>query len=145
MRSFVCAIVLVCLPLTAAAQAPSSDQAAVRKAITDHYFKAHATGSGDALKGTFIDEGRMMWVQDGELRVRPSAEYIAGFSGKPAADEAQRKRRIVMVDVTADTAVAKVELDYPDVLLTDYFSLLRIGGDWKIVHKTFSRAPKTPR
>jgi hypothetical protein len=44
-----------------------------------------------------------------------------------------------MVDVTGETAIAKVELDYPDALLTDYFSLLRIGGDWTIVHKTFHR------
>lgn len=142
MRAVVLSIFGACLSFAVAAQAPSPDAAAVRQAIADHYFKAHATGSGDALKGTFIDEGRMMWVQDGQLRIRPSAEYIAGFPGKPAPDEAQRKRRILMVDVTGDTAIAKVELDYPDMVLTDYFSLLRIGGDWKIVHKTFSRAPK---
>ena len=51
-------------------------------------------------------------------------------------------RRIVMVDVTGETAIAKVELDHPDALLTDYFSLLRIAGDWKIVHKTFHRQIK---
>ena len=121
---------------------PQGAEAAVRKAIEDHYFKAHATGSGESLKGMFIDEGRMMWVQDGQLRTRTSADYIGGFSGKPAADEAKRKRRILMVDVTGDAAVAKVELDNPGARLIDYFTLLRLGGEWKIVHKSFVRMPQ---
>jgi hypothetical protein len=121
------------------AQQPAADTAAVRKAIEDHYFKAHATGDGNALKGYFVDEGRMMWVQDGQLRVRTSTDYISGFSGKPPADEASRKRRIVMTDVTGDIAVAKVELDYPGTFFTDYFTLARLNGEWKIIHKTYHR------
>jgi hypothetical protein len=91
----------------------------------------------------FVDEGRMMWVQDGQLRVRTSAEYIGGFQGKPAADEASRKRRVLMTDVTGDVAVAKVELAYPDTRFVDYFTLARLGGEWKIIHKSFQRFPKT--
>jgi hypothetical protein len=133
--------ILTFAPVNAQTKNPSA--AAVRKAIEDHYFKAHSTGDGSHLKGTFVDEGRMMWIADGQLRTRTSAEYISGFPGKPPADEAQRKRRVVMVDVTGDAAVAKVELDYPDMLITDYFSLLKAGDDWKIVHKWFHRAPKS--
>lgn len=128
---------------TAQGQKSSAESAAVKAAIEDHYFKAQSTGVGDHLKGTFVSEGRMMWVENGQLRQRTSDEYIAGFNGKPAADEALRKRRVVMVDVTGDTAVAKVELDFPTVLFTDYFSLLKIGGEWKIVHKAFHRQART--
>lgn len=135
--------VLLCVPAVAAAQGAAADDAAIRKAIADHYFKAQATGNGDALKGTFVDEGRMMWVQDGQLRVRTSADYIAGFTGKPPADEAQRKRRVIMTDATGDVGVAKVELDFPDVTFTDYFTLARVGGAWKIIHKAFHRQAKS--
>ena len=65
-----------------------------------------------------------------------------GFRGKPPADEAKRKRRVVMVDVTGDAAVAKVELDFPDAKFTDYFSLLKVGNEWKIIHKWFHRQPQ---
>ena len=126
-----------------AAQGKNPEQAAVRKAIEDHYFKAQSTGDGSHLKGTFVDEGRMMWVADNKLQMRTSAEYIGGFRGQPPADEAKRKRRVLMVDVTGDAAVAKVELDFPDVTFTDYFSMLKIGGDWKIVNKSFHRQPKS--
>jgi hypothetical protein len=127
----------------ALAQTRNAEDAAVRKTIADHYFKAQSTGDGSHLKGTFVDEGRMMWVVDDQLRTRTSGEYISGFQGKPPADEAQRKRRVLMVDVSGDAAVAKVELDFPDVTFTDYFSMLKIGGEWKIVNKIFHRAPKT--
>jgi len=47
-----------------------------------------------------------------------------------------------MVDVSGELAVAKGELDYPDVRLIDYFGLVRAGGEWKIVSKVFQRYPK---
>jgi len=143
MKTLIMIAALALLPAPLLAQQPAED-AAVRTAIADHYFKAHATGSGEPLKGMFVEEGRMMWVQDGQLRVRTSADYIGGFQGKPAADEASRKRRVLMTDVTGDVAVAKVELDYPDMRFVDYFTLAKLGGEWKIIHKSFQRFPKTP-
>jgi hypothetical protein len=122
--------------------AVAQDDAAVRQVIENHYFKAHATGSGESLRGVFIEEGRMFWAADGQLRSRTSTDYINGFSGTPAADEAQRRRRVLNVDVTGDVAVAKAELDYPEVRLVDYFMLVRAGGGWKIVSKGFQRFPK---
>jgi hypothetical protein len=135
-------LVAVLSAASLAAQAKNPEDAAVRKAIENHYFKAQSTGDGSHLKGMFIDEGRMMWVADNKLQMRTSAEYIGGFRGQPPADEAKRKRRVVMVDVTGDAAIAKVELDFPEVTFTDYFSMLKIGGEWKIVNKSFHRQPK---
>ena len=143
MKTLIMIAALALLPAPLLAQ-QSVEDAAVRTAIADHYFKAHATGSGEPLKGMFVEEARMMWVQDGQLRVRTSADYIGGFQGKPAADEANRKRRVLMTDVTGDVAVAKVELDYPDMRFVDYFTLAKLGGEWKIIHKSFQRFPKTP-
>jgi hypothetical protein len=125
-------------------QADSSSDAAVRRTIEQHYFAAHATGSGEPLRGVFVEDGRMFWAADGQLRNRTSSDYINGFSGRPAADESQRRRKILAVDVTGDVAVAKAELDYPEVRLVDYFILVRAGGEWKIVSKAFQRFPKTP-
>lgn len=138
---FIAAIAL--LPATASAQPQSLEDAAVRKAIADHYFKALATGSGEPLKGMFVDEGRMMWVQDGQLRTRTSADFIGGFKGTPAPEEAKRVRRVLMTDVSGDVAIAKVELDYPDTRFIDYFTLAKVGGEWKIIHKAYHRTPKT--
>jgi putative lumazine-binding protein len=136
--------VALLLSVLLSAQSDTASDAAVRRTIEQHYFKAHATGSGESLRGVFVEEGRMFWSADGQLRSRTSTDYINGFTGGPAADEAQRQRRILAVDVTGDVAVAKAELDYPNVRLVDYFILVRAGGDWKIVSKAFQRFPRTP-
>ena len=67
-----------------------------------------------------------------------SAEYIARAAGKPADDEAQRSGGSI-VDVTGDAAVAKITLEYPGVTLTDYMSLIKVDGEWRIVNKIFPR------
>jgi len=119
----------------------SADEAAVREAV-NHYLLAHSTGDGNHIKNVFHPELKMFFARDGEIRFRPGPEYIAGFSGKPAADEAQRKRRIESVDITGTAAMAKVVLDYPQATLTDYFQLVKANGEWKIVSKIFHSEPK---
>jgi hypothetical protein len=81
-------------------------------------------------------------MRDGKFMQRTDDEYIAGASGKPPADEAQRKRSVEILDITGDVAVAKVVLDYPTVTFVDYMSLLKTESGWKIVNKTFNAQPK---
>jgi hypothetical protein len=127
--------------VTAASFAPNANEAEVRAAV-EHYLLGHATGDGAHFKMVFHPESKLYFNRDGKFSTRTSQEYIAGASGKPAADEAQRKRRIVAVDVTGDAAIAKVELDYPSALLTDYFTLLKVDGKWMIMNKIFNTQPK---
>lgn len=109
---------------------------AVRAAL-QHYLQAHATGDGSHHRRVFHPEARLFWIRDGEFTARTSEEYIAAAPGSPAEDEARRSRRVTMIDVTGDAAVARVELDYPGALITDYMSLLEIDGQWRIVNKIF--------
>ena len=123
------------------ARAQNAEEAAVRAAI-EHYFRAHATGLGEHHRKVFHPEAKLFFINEGKFTQRTSEEYIAGSPGKPAADEAQRKRTIEMIDITGDAAVAKLVLDYPNAKLTDYMSLLKIDGEWKIVNKIFTREMK---
>lgn len=123
-------------------RAVSAEEAEVRAAL-QHYLNGHATGLGSEFAAVMHPEMKMMFIRDGQLTQRTSAEYIAGTSGRPAADEAQRRRWIESVDVTGNAAVAKIVLDYPTTRLTDYFTLLKIDGEWKIMNKIFHAEPKT--
>ncbi len=123
------------------ARAQNAEEAAVRAAI-EHYFRAHATGLGEHHRKVFHPEAKLFWINDGKFTQRTSEEYISGSPGKPAPDEAQRKRTIEMLDITGDAAVAKLVLDYPNAKLTDYMSLLKIDGEWRIVNKIFTREVK---
>jgi hypothetical protein len=123
----------------------SADEAEVRAAL-QHYLNGHATGQADEFRQAMYPQGTMQFIKDGQYTQMSLADYIArAASGpqKPAADEAKRKRRIELVDVTGNVAVGKLVLEYPDVTLTDYMQLLKIDGKWQIVAKTFYADRKT--
>ena len=136
------ALSLAALTLTlasgAAAQTSGSDaeKAAVRKAL-EHYLQGHATGSAAEFALAFQDSANLYFIREGRMQIRTSKDYIAGAPGKPADDEAKRKRRIDFIDVTGTAAVAKITLEYPTVTFVDYMSLLKVGDEWKIVAKIF--------
>lgn len=119
-----------------AVRAQSAEEAAVRSAL-EHYMLGHATGQGEHFRKIFHPDAKLFAVRDGKYWQLTSEEYIARAAGKPAADEPQRKRAIESIDITGNAAVAKIVLDYPAVKFTDYMSLLKIDGEWKIVNKTF--------
>jgi len=133
--------VFVLCGLAGITSAQTSDEAAVRVPL-ENYIKGHATGDGEYMKKAFHTEGNLIFIREGKYSTRSFADYIAGFTGKPAADEKDRKRAIESVDVSGNAAVAKVILDYPNVRFVDYFSLLKINGEWKIVNKSFYAEPK---
>jgi len=123
------------------ALAQDSEEAGIRTAL-EHYLQGHATGDGAHFQAAFHPIANLYWAAGDTLAQRTSAAYIAGAPGRPAADEARRTRRIVSIDYAGTAAMAKIELDYPTVRFVDYMSLLKIGGEWKIVNKIFTREPK---
>lgn len=128
--------------LTVGVMADDADQQAAVKKPLELYMLAHATGKGEYIQQAFSPEARILFVRDGKYNQVTRDEFAARFSGKPEPDEAQRVRRIANIEVTGTAATAKIVLDYPKVTLTDYMSLLKIDGEWKIVNKIFDARPK---
>jgi hypothetical protein len=122
----------------------SAEEPGVRAAL-NAYLEGHATGQADAFRRAFNPEARMLYAKDGHLVKTEIAEYIARAPGKPAADEDRRKRSIDLVDIVGDAAIAKITLTYPEVTFTDYMTLLKIDGEWRIVSKVFSADRKNPK
>jgi Putative lumazine-binding len=120
----------------------SNEEPAVRAAL-NAYLEGHATGQADAFRRAFHPEARMLYAKDGHFVKTEIAEYIAKATGHPAADENQRKRTIDLIDIVGDAAIAKLTLTYPDVTFTDYMTLLKIDGEWRIVSKVFHADRKT--
>ena len=122
--------------------APSQAETAAARVPLENYIQGHATGNGDFMRKAFHTEAKVMAFRDGKLTNLTSEEFASRFNGKPAADEAQRKRRIEGVEITGNAGVGKIVLDYPTVTFTDYMSLLKVGDEWKIVNKVFYAEPK---
>lgn len=135
------AVALAAAP--AGVDAQTEDELAVRE-VLELYLRSHATGEGEHVARAFHPQLVMYFYRNGEMGSRSAADYVAGHTGAPAADEALRRRWIAMVDITGTAASAKVVLDYPAVRFTDYFTLLKIGDEWKIMNKVFHSEPKAP-
>jgi metallo-beta-lactamase class B len=101
------------------------------------YFQAHALGNSEFIEQAFAPDAKIKFVDNGELKEWTRDEFAKRFQ-QPAADEYRRVRRVERLDVTGTAASAVLTLNYPQVLFTDHMSLLKIGGQWKIVGKVFS-------
>ncbi len=141
MKKFVFSFAFITVAFAAASFAQPSEKEAVRVPL-ENYIKGHETGDAEYMKKAFHTEGNLIFVRDGKYTTRSFAEYIAGMSGKPAADESKRKRAIESIDVAGNAAIARIVLDYPTVKFIDYMTLLKINGEWKIVNKSFYAEPK---
>jgi hypothetical protein len=141
--ALIAALIALAIPAhSVAAQAASADDQAGVRAALQHYLNGHATGDPEEFRKAFHPDARMTFVRDGKIVITPISEYIARASGKPAADEAQRKRRITDVAITGNAAVGRIELDYPSALLVDFMTLLKADGRWVIIAKSYHSAPK---
>ncbi len=125
-----------------AANTQTAEQDAVRKPL-EAYLQGHATGDGAHMRRAFLPSAHVEGIRDGKLLSWTAEEYIAGFKGTPADDESRRLRRIDSIDVTGNAAMARVTLDYPSGIFTDYFVLLKVDGEWKIANKVWTRNTST--
>ena len=124
-----------------ASTAPSADEAGVREAL-NNYLQGQATGNGDYYRKAFYPEAKLLFVRDGKLAAVTSEEFASRATGKPRPNEAQFKRRIDMVDITGNAAVAKIVMTEPEADIVDYMTLLKIDGSWRIINKSFHVEPK---
>ncbi len=116
----------------------AQDREAIRQTI-QYYFDGGTNADSVTLARAFYPDARMLFVRENKLTVVPIQEYIQRVgSSKPSPNDATKKR-IVAIDLSGTAATAKLEIARPEVVLTDYMSLLKIDGEWKIVSKIFSR------
>ncbi|HEX6313562.1 MAG TPA: nuclear transport factor 2 family protein [Gemmatimonadaceae bacterium] len=118
----------------------ASEEAAVRAAI-NQYFRGHATGRSDEMSAAFLPSAHIEGIRSGVFTSWTASEYSGRFTGRPAADEANRKRTIDEVDVSGTAAMARATLVHGATTFTDYFVLLKVNGEWKIANKVYSSRP----
>jgi hypothetical protein len=130
----------IVLPRFASSQTPAADDQAVR-AVIQQYFRGHATGDPNEMRKAFLPTAHVEGNRNGVFTSWTAETYASNFSGKPAPDEATRKRTIDRVDISGTAAMASATLVHGATTFTDYFVLLKVGPEWRIANKVYSSRP----
>jgi hypothetical protein len=144
MKIFSVLFILIGIVTTISAQKTATDnqEKELVKVPLNNYLQAHATGNPTLILKAFYKDARIMAFRGDKFSNLSVEEFAGFFKGKVADDEAQRKRSIESIEVSGNAAIAKIVLDYPTVKFTDYMTLLKIDGEWKIVNKAFFAEPR---
>lgn len=106
-------------------------------AVVQGYIDGLYKGNVEDLKKVFHKDAVMYGFTSDELlggTVNNLYDYIEKFGDAPNI-----KSRLDVLHMTPTTAVVRVELenDAADGNFTDYHSLIKIDGQWKVVAKLF--------
>jgi hypothetical protein len=140
MKHSILATVGAVLALSAFVSVNAAREATEREAV-EKPIKMYFSGDPEQLKQAFHPGATMFFARNDSLIAVPIPEYIARVAQSRAKGDPppQRVERIADVSISGSAAVARLELEYPNQKLTDYMSLVKYGGEWRIVNKIFSR------
>ena len=93
------------------------------------------------MRKAFLPTAHIEGIRNGTFTSWTAEEYASRFTGKPAADEATRKRTIDSVNVSGTAAMARATLVHGATTFVDYFVLLKVDGQWKIANKVYTAVP----
>lgn len=112
-----------------------SDYDAISKVI-QHYIDGAISGKGSDMKPAFHENATIFGFVGPDLFSGPiQGLYEWNDENGPASGLVSR---IVSIDVVESVASARVESDnWTGHRFTDFFNLLKLDGQWKIMNKVF--------
>lgn len=115
-----------------------SETALIENVLND-YLEGTSKAKPDQVRQAFHPDLNLYSVdEDDKLKIWKGSDYISGFEGK---EPSNRLGKILSIDFENDAAIAKAEISYPNrpLVFIDYFMLLKIEGEWTIIHKMYTR------
>ena len=108
--------------------------------VVQTYFDGLHEGDTKKLGQAFHELSHLYSAGADGVADLPRAKWFEMVAARPSAKSQglARADRIVSIDMSGpETAFVKVECQIPPKYFTDYLLLLKTGGGWKIVSKSF--------
>jgi len=117
---------------------PAQEAEAIERAV-QCYIDGAKAGDASKLREGFDERGWMFGSLGDHRYDMPLPEYIAMADGQPGDTDGSYKARIVSLEQVGDAATVVLEEEgfWGSVSFTDFFTLAKVEGSWKIVNKTF--------
>lgn len=118
-----------------------TDEEAIRRTI-QQYIDGGISGRGADMKPAFHDQATIFGYIGPDLFAGPIQGLFDWNDENGPAAELQA--RIASIDIEGTAATARIELDnWTGHRFTDFFTLLKVDGEWKIMNKVFYLHPET--
>ena len=100
------------------------------------YLAGARSGKGDEMKPSFHEDATIFGYVGEDLFAGPIANLFAwNDENGPATG---LKVDIARIDVEGTAATVRIELDdWTGLKFTDFFTLLKVDGEWKAMNKVF--------
>jgi hypothetical protein len=116
-----------------------ADYDAITKTV-QHYIDGARSGEGDRMKPAFHEDATIFGYVGNDLFAGPIQNLYDWNDSNGAATEIQA--RIVAIDLVGTAATVRLELDnWTGHRFTDFFTLLKLDGNWRIMNKVFHLHP----
>lgn len=121
------------------AQEVPTEKNKIMKLMENSYIEVMCRGGDPKLLiNSFHASFRMYTYYRGEISVRSLDDWILRLEQNRGKSSLNRWN-FAMIDVVENTAIVKLEFFVDQQLrYTDYFTLYKLGEEWKVFTKTFS-------
>lgn len=135
MKKLLLTVLFCTVSFTAFAQ---SDLKLIQETLIN-YIEGTADADRERLEKAFHPDFNLYTVVGKDsLREWDGQDYIAAET----ENKKEHTGRIISIDHERDAAIAKVELVIPGSgVYYDFFLLLKLGDEWKIIHKSYTGRP----
>ncbi len=132
--------------MTGAGPAPAEALAAVGETLA-LYLDGLRHSDVERLRAAFHPAAHYVCATGGTLLHRRMEEYLPIVAARPSPESRGEPRRDAVRSVEfagPDTARACVLCSIGDEVFTDFLTLIRVEGRWRIISKVFHREPLAP-
>ncbi len=119
--------------------AQQSDEELVKKTVS-YYLDGGTNNDFETIKKAFHKDARMKYIKNGSYQEVNAIDFFKRVI-KPDPKQ-NRETSIASISVSGNAANAVLKIKYSSFSFTDYMSLLKINGEWKVVSKIFFRDKK---
>ena len=107
--------------------------------VVKEYFQGYLKAEADQVDRAFQKDSRLMSAEEGKLESTAVSDWLKSIRiRREKGDVREAVTEISGIDSTGDAAVVKTVLRFPKFQFTDYLSLLKLDGAWKIVNKVYT-------
>lgn len=107
------------------------------EALAKRYYHAMLNGDGALVREVFDADARFQGFRGGEP-VRRNLDAFVALVESEDTTERIYELAVDLIDITGDIGVVRVTDRYRGRLYTDYLTVMKVAGSWRIVNKTFT-------